>query len=64
MNFLISDKGTELYRLLANGIERVHYNCIGDDLIKRNIDGNGNPIYRLPQYTLGDVFQNYELSKD
>jgi len=62
MNFLMSDKGIELYRLLANGKEGVQY-TLQNDVIKLNMDGNGNPLYRLPQYTLGNVFQNYEISK-
>ena len=63
INFLISDKGMQLYRLLANGIEGVHYTTEEHHVIKRNLDGNGNPLYRLPQYTIGDVFQNYKISK-
>ncbi len=63
MNFLISDEGADLYRLLANGIEGKHYTLQEDNVIEPQTDSNGNALYRLSQYTLGNIFQNYEISE-
>lgn len=63
INLLVSEEGRELYRLLANGIEKEHYIIVEDNVIARMSDSNGGYLYTLSQYTLGNVFQNYELSQ-
>lgn len=63
INLLVSEEGQDLYRLLANGIEKEHYIIVKDHVIARMSDNSGGYLYTVSQYTLGDVFQNYELSE-
>lgn len=63
INLLISKEGQDLYRLLLNGIEKEHYIIVEDNLIARMSDNDSKYLYMLSQYTVGNVFNNFELSK-
>lgn len=62
INYLVSDEGAPLYKLLANGIQKEDYIVLEDNRIARLRDNSNNLLYGLSQYTIGDVFQNYEVS--
>lgn len=62
INYLVSDEGVAAYRLLANGIEKEDYIVLENNTIARLRDNSNNLLYGLSQYTIGDVFQNYEVS--
>ncbi|MHB8061031.1 MAG: ABC transporter substrate-binding protein [Ruminiclostridium sp.] len=62
IDYLVSDEGAPLYKLLANGIKKEDYIVLEDNRIARLRDNNNNLLYGLSQYTIGDVFQNYEVS--
>lgn len=63
INLLYSETGQELYRLLANGIEKQHYIMIGDNVIARMSDNGDGYLYQISQNTLGNVWQNYETAE-
>lgn len=63
VNLLSSQEGQELYRLLANGVEKKHYIKIGDNVIAR-MSNNGNSYrYQISQNVIGNVFQNFEIAE-
>jgi len=62
VNLLNSKKGAALYKLLLNGFEGRHFVSKGANRIDRITDGNGKALYSLSQYTLGNVFLNYEYT--
>ncbi|MDF2987992.1 MAG: extracellular solute-binding protein [Eubacterium sp.] len=60
VNLVNTDRGNELYKLLVNGFEGRHYVKKGNKLVDKVTDETGKPLYNLSQYTLGNVFMNYE----
>lgn len=62
MNLLVSNEGKDLYRLLVNGLEDEHYIVLDDHTIARRRNNDDELLYGLSQYTVGDTFQNYQLS--
>ncbi|MDD2958766.1 MAG: ABC transporter substrate-binding protein [Lachnospiraceae bacterium] len=65
LDLLNSEEGIELYRLLANGIEKEQYIRISEDsnVIARMMDNDRNYRYSLSPVNIGNVFQNYELAE-
>lgn len=57
---LYSEEGRDLYRLLANGIEKHHYIVVKDNVIARMSDNGNGYLYQISQNTIGNVWQNYE----
>lgn len=64
ISLLYSSEGQGLYRLLVNGIENDHYLIHDENLIARRRDNEQRLLYSLSPYTIGNTYQNYELSKD
>lgn len=60
INYLNTDAGRDLCRLLCNGTEGRHYVRLNDDLIRPVMDSDGEPIYSLSAYTFCSAFQNFE----
>lgn len=62
---LNTEEGKELYRLLVNGIEKEQYVRMSEnsDVIARMTDNDRNYRYGLPPETIGNMFQNYELTE-
>lgn len=60
ISLLYSEEGQELYRLLANGIEKTHYIIVKDNIIARMSDNGDGYLYQLSQNTIGNVWQNFE----
>lgn len=64
INLLNSEEGKELSRLLCNGFEGRHYIKKGDTQIDRVTNNNSKAIYSLSPYAIGNVFLNYENTKE
>ncbi len=60
VKLLFSEEGTELYRLLTNGVEKKHYIVTDQNLIARMSDNGSGYLYQLPPTTVGNLTQNYE----
>ncbi len=60
VNLLNTGKGEEQYKLLVNGFEGRHFISKGSGQVDKITDASGKPLYKLSQYTLGNVFLNYE----
>ena len=60
VNFLITDEGKDLFRLLTNGIEKEHYIVLDNETIVRRRNDE-DLLYFLSPYTIGDTYQNFEL---
>jgi len=63
INFLNSEEGAELCKLLCNGFEGRHYVKLDNNRISRVVDENGKEIYSLSPYAIGNLFSNYETTK-
>lgn len=63
LNFLYSEEGKELYRLLANGIEKQHYILTDHQVVARMSNNKDGYLYQMPQNVLGNVRQNYEIAE-
>lgn len=63
LNYLHTEKGIELYRLLVNGLETEHYKIEENGTVSRNRDGAGRLLYHIPPWNVGSTFQNFELTK-
>lgn len=63
INFLVSEEGEELYKLLVHGIEKEHYIKIDDNKIVRRRDNDKNLLYSLSKNTIADTFQSFELTE-
>lgn len=63
INLLHSKEGQELYRLLANGVEKEQYIRVSQDsdVIARMTDDDRNYRYGLSPVNIGNIYQNYEL---
>lgn len=64
LNLLLSEDGKELYRMLVNGLEEEHYIILDHGLIARRRDNYNSLLYSLPNYSIGNVFNNYESRVD
>ena len=60
VNLLNTGNGEEPYKLLVNGFEGRHFISKGSGQVDKITDASGKPLYELSQYTLGNVFLNYE----
>ncbi|MFR8548146.1 MAG: DUF3502 domain-containing protein [Lachnospiraceae bacterium] len=60
VSLLSTQEGQELYRLLANGVEKQHYIKIEDSVIARMSDNDQSYLYEVAPGAIGNVFQNYE----
>ncbi|MDO4274631.1 MAG: ABC transporter substrate-binding protein [Eubacteriales bacterium] len=60
VNLLNSEKGKELYRLLANGVEKKHYIIVEGNVIARMSDNDKSYLYQVSQNVIGNVFRNFE----
>lgn len=63
LNYLLTEEGKELYRLLVNGMEKEHYLVLEDDTIVRRKDNFDTPLYAILPYAIGNVFNDYESRK-
>ena len=63
VNLLNSDKGRELYRLLANGVEKQHYIIVEGNVIARMSDNDKSYLYQVSQNVIGNVFRNFETAE-
>lgn len=65
IDYLNSDEGEDLYRLIVNGIERQQYIKISgtSDVIARMTGEDRAYRYGLVPYTIGNAFHNYELTE-
>lgn len=63
LNYLLSEDGKELYRLLINGIEKEHYLVLDNQTIVHMRDNSNTYLYKLSSYTIGNVFNNYESAQ-
>ncbi|MFV0528125.1 MAG: ABC transporter substrate-binding protein [Lachnospiraceae bacterium] len=63
INYINSEEGADLCRLLSNGLEGRHYVKHGTNLINSVLDSSGAPIYSLSAYSVGNAFLNYEKTK-
>ena len=64
LNLLLSEDGKELYQLLVNGLKEEHYIILDNGLIARRRDNYNSLLYTLPNYSIGNVFNNYESQVD
>lgn len=60
VSLLHSEEGKELYRLLADGVEKQHYIVVDENTIARMSDNDHSYLYQMASTTIGSVFQNYE----
>lgn len=60
VSLLNTEEGQELYRLLANGVEKEHYIRTEDSVIARMSDNDNSYLHRISSGAIGNVFQNYE----
>lgn len=63
INLLNSSQGADLYRLLVNGFAGRHYVKNSSGIVDQIMDKNGNVLYRLSPYTLGNVYNDFEHSQ-
>lgn len=63
VSLLNSEKGKDLYRLLANGVEKQHYIIVEDNRIARMSDNDHSYLYQTAAGAIGNVFQNYETQE-
>jgi len=63
INFLNSEAGSGLCKLLCNGFEGRHYVNLDNNRINRVVDEKGKEIYSLSPYAIGNLFLNYETTK-
>ena len=65
LNLLHSKEGKELYRLLANGVEKTDYIRVNQnsDIIARMTDNNQHYKYSVSPVNFGNLFQGFELSE-
>lgn len=62
ISLLHSEEGKELYRLLADGVEKQHYIVVDESTIARMSDNDHSYLYRMASTAIGSVFQNYETA--
>lgn len=60
VSLLHSEEGKELYRLLADGVEKQHYIVVDENTIARMSDNDHSYLYQMASTAIGSVFQNYE----
>lgn len=63
LNLLYSEEGKELYRLLANGVEKQHYILTDSQVIARMSDNGDGYLYQMPPNVIGNITQNYESAE-
>ena len=63
LNLLHSEEGKELYRLLANGVEKTDYIRVRQDtdIIARMTDNNHHYKYSVSPVNFGNLFHGFEL---
>lgn len=64
VRLLNTNEGRELLRLLCNGTEGRHYVRGNNDLVSQVTDKNGKAIYSLSPYAIGNIFLDYENTKN
>lgn len=65
LNLLHSEDGKNLYRLLANGVEKTDYIRVtmDSDVIARMTDSNYHYKYNVAPVNFGNIFQGFELQE-
>ncbi len=64
LNLMNSDKGSELFKLLAYGIEGKHYTLDDANRVVMIRDEKEAPLYKIEHWVLGSVFNGYEMESD
>ena len=64
LNLINSDKGSELFKLLAYGIEGKHYTLDDANRVVMIRDEKEQPLYTIYHWVLGSVFNGYEMESD
>lgn len=64
LDLLNTEKGSELFKLLAYGIEGKHYTLDDANRVVTIRDAKEEPLYMIYHWVIGNVFNGYEMETD